>query len=107
MLELLQLLWLFNTAQPAHSTLTVQTPQAEFAAPANVTNGFTLKLTVDLKKFSDVKTIVAIPGVLNVNLRQHDPLDRKRQNYPAFKLPDGSVPVLEASLTLHSSEHPD
>jgi hypothetical protein len=107
MIELLTLVWLFNTARPALSTLTAQTPQAEFAAPAQTTSGFTIKLTVDLKKFDGEKTILDIPQVLNVRLRQHDPLDRKRQNYPAFKMPDGSVPVLEATLVLHSHEHPD
>ena len=45
--------------------------------------------------------------MLSVRLRQHDPRDRKRQNYPAFKMPDGSVPVLEATVVLHSPEHPD
>lgn len=44
--------------------------------------------------------------MLSVRLRQHSPSDRNRQNYPAFKMPDGSVPVLEANLTLHSAEHP-
>ena len=107
MLDLLTLLWLFNTSQPAQSTLTAQAPQAEFAAPANTTNGFTVKFTVDLKKFDGEKTILEIPNVLGVRLRQHDPRDRNRQNYPAFKLPDGSVPVLEANLVLHSVEHPD
>jgi len=105
MLDLLTFLWLFNTSPPALSTLTAQNPQMEFAAPANPTNGFTLKLTVDLKKFDGQKTILEIPEVLNVRLRQHDPRDRRRQNYPAFKLPDGSVPVLEATLALHSTEH--
>src|SRR5207237_7276217 len=33
--------------------------------------------------------------------------DRSRQNYPAFPMPDGSVPVLEANVRLHSREHPD
>ncbi|MBM3889416.1 MAG: hypothetical protein FJ388_09850 [Verrucomicrobia bacterium] len=107
MIELLTLLWLFKTAQPAQSTLTAQAPQAEFAVPANTTNGFTVKLTVDLKKFDGEKNILDIPEVLSVRLRQHDPLDRKRQNYPAFKMPDGSVPVLEATVALHSTEHPD
>ncbi|MCX7007143.1 MAG: hypothetical protein NTY53_07830, partial [Kiritimatiellaeota bacterium] len=107
MIEMLTLLWLFNTAQPAQSTLTAQTPQAEFAAPANVTNGFTLKFTVDLKAFTGEKSLLEIPQVLDVRLRQHDPRDRKRQNYPAFKMPDGSVPVLEATVVLHSTEHPD
>ena len=107
MIELLTLAWLFNTSQPARSTLTAQAPQAEFVAPANTTNGFTVKFTVDLKKFDGEKDILEIPGVLGVRLRQHDPLDRKRQNYPAFKMPDGLVPVLEANVVLHSAEHPD
>ena len=99
MIELSSLSWQFNTdRQPA---------PAEFAAPANTTNGFTVKLTVDLKKFDGKKTIVEIPEVLKVRLRQHDPLERKWQNYPAFKMPDGTVPVLEATIVLHSSEHPD
>ena len=107
MIELLSLLWLFNPPQPAQSTLTAQTPQTEFAAPANTTNGFTVKLTVDLKKFEGEKQILEIPEVLSVSLRQHNPLARQRQNYPAFKMPDGSVPVLEATVVLHSAEHPD
>jgi len=107
MVELLTLLWLFNTSEPAQSTLTGQAPQGEFAAPANATNGFTLKFTVDLKKFAADRNILDIPGVLYVSLRHKAPYDRNRQNYPAFKLPDGSVPVLEATVTLHSEEHPD
>ena len=107
MINLLTLLWLFNPAQPAQSTLTAQAPQAEFVAPANITGGFTVKFTVDLKKFGGEKNILEISDVLSVRLRQHDPLDRNRQNYPAFKMPDGSVPVLEANVVLHSAEHPD
>lgn len=105
MIELLTLLWLFNTLQPAQSTLTAQSPNAEFAAPANTTNGFTVKFTVDLKKFDGEKKILGIPDVLTVRLRQHNPLDRNRQNYSTFKMPDGSVPVLEANIELHSTEH--
>jgi len=93
--------WHFNAAQPAHSTLTAQAPQAEFAATATANNGFTIKLTVDLNNFAGEKTILEMPEVLRVCLRQHDPLDRGRQNYPAFAMPDGTVPVLEAVLTLH------
>jgi hypothetical protein len=107
MVELLTLLWLFNTSRPAQSTLTAQTPRAEFAAPADTTNGFTVKFTVDLRKFEGEKDILVISNVLSVHLRQHDPLDRNRQNYPAFTMPDGSVPVLEANVALHSLEHPD
>jgi hypothetical protein len=99
--------WDFHTARPAQSTLSAQAPQAEFAAPANAIDGFTVKLAVDLKKFDGERSIFEIPDVLSVRLRQHDPRDRGRQNYPAFKMPDGSVPVLEANVRLHSTEHPD
>lgn len=107
MLELLTLIWLFSTTQGAQSTLAMQAPQAVFAAPADAAKGFTIKFTVDLKKFNGKKNILEIPNVLSVYLQQHNPLDRNRQNYPAFKLPDGSVPVLEANLILHSIEHPE
>lgn len=107
MIELLTLLWSFNTSQPAQSMLTVQSPEAEFAAPENTTKGFTLRLALDLKEFPDDREILQIPNVLSVRLRQASPNDRGRQNYPAFKMPDGSVPVLEAALALHSAAHPD
>jgi hypothetical protein len=106
--ELLTLSWLFNASQPPKSTLSVQAPQADLAVHAETTtSSFTVKFTVDLKKVDGEKHILEIPNVLSVRLRQHDPLDRTRQNYPALKMPDGSVPVLEANLVLHSSEHPD
>jgi hypothetical protein len=98
--------WRFDAVQPAHSLLTAQAPHAEFAAPADTTRGFTLKLTADLRKFDGERTILEIPGVLGVRLRRHDPRDRDRQNYPAFKMADGSVPVLEAKLALGSADHP-
>jgi hypothetical protein len=106
-IELLSRRWQFDTTEPARSTLDVETPEAVFAAPADSTLGFSVKLTVDLKKFAGKTSILDIPEVLTVCLRQHDPLDRERQNYPAFKLADGSVPVLEATVRLHSAEHPD
>lgn len=107
MVDLLTLLWLFNTTRSAQSTLTAQAPRTEFAAPMNATNTFTVTFTVDVERFDGETSILDIPNVLNVRLRQHDPFDRKRQNYPAFKMPDGTVPVLEANVVLHSSEHPD
>jgi len=107
MVELLTLLWLFNTSEPAQSTLTGEAPGCEFAAPASATNGFTIKFTVDLKKYAGDTKIIEMPGVLTVSLLYKAPHDRGRQNYPAFKMPDGAVPVLEANITLHSAEHPD
>jgi hypothetical protein len=107
MIELLTFIWLFDTAQPPQSALTAQAPQAQFTAPANPTNGFTVRFTADVREFDRERIILELPPVLSVRLRQHDPRDRTRQNYPAFKMPDGSVPVLEATLELHSTEHPD
>jgi hypothetical protein len=46
--------------------------------------------------------LLEIPGIMSVKLRQADPINRDRQNYPAFKMPDGSLPVLEAGITLYS-----
>jgi len=99
--------WDFSTTQAACSMLGPEAPQAEFSAPAHAADGFTVKATLNLKKSADQRQLLEIPGVLLVTLRQHDPRDRQRQNYPAGKLPDGSVPVLEARLRLASAEHPD
>ncbi len=95
------------TSQPALSTLTAPAPQTEFALSAPVPQTFTVTFTVDFKKFGGEKTILKIPGVLSVRLRQHNPLERTPQNYSAYKMPDGSVPVLEATVEVHSVEHPD
>ena len=89
------------------SVLNARTPEASFDAPVGTTSSFTIKLTANFKNFRADERILEIPGVLVVKLRQHDPGDRRRQNYPAFPMPDGSVPVLEATLILHSDEHPD
>ena len=72
MIELITLLWMFNTAQPVQSLLTAQAPQAEFAAPANPTAGFTVKFTLDLKKFAGERKLLEIPNVLSVGLRSED-----------------------------------
>lgn len=106
-IEMQNSLWLFNTTQPAHSTLSVQAQQAEFLAFADASQGFTVKLTVNLRQADREKEILSIPGVLRVCLRPHDPLDRKLQNYPAFPMTDGSVPVLEAAIMLYSTQYPE
>jgi len=108
MISLLAFLWVFNTSQPAQSILTATMPQAEFSVGNDsIQKSFTIRFTANLKKIDTDKTILEIPNVVKVSIRQHDPLDRNRQNYPAFRMPDGSVPVLEATVVLHSTEHPD
>lgn len=99
--------WRFDTEAPALSTLTADSPQARFAASKEPSGGFTVKFVMDLKAFEGERAVLEIPGVLGVRLRRHDPRDRRRQNYPAFQMSDGSVPVLEATVHLRSAEHPD
>ena len=86
-------------------SLAAQPPREKPVAGAR--NRFRLRIAANLKPFDAYAPILDIPGVLTVRLRRHDPSDRARQNYPAFPMPDGSVPVLEAELKLHSDEHPD
>jgi len=94
-------------AQPWHSTLDIHNSQEVFSAPSDAKSSFSVQFTIDLKQFLGEKTILDIPNILTVQLRQHDPNDRQRQNYPSYKMADGSVPVLESTITLHCSEHPD
>ena len=99
-LELQSSSWHFNFTQPAQSILTAQVQQSELIKPEDNEKGFTIRFKVDLKQFDGEETIIEIPKLLNVRLRQHSAQNRRQQNYPAFKMPDGSVPVLEASIAL-------
>ena len=99
-IEHLSSLWHFNFTQPAQSVLTSAIHQSELTVPDDIEKGFTIKFSVDLKSFAGEETILEIPQVVHVRLRQHDVKDRRQQNYPSFKMPDGSAPVLEASITL-------
>ena len=96
-----------GTAALAGAPAGASQSRAEFAPPSNSSGSFAVEMTVDFGRFENRQRIFEIPNVLTVALHRHDPLDRNRQNYPAFRMPDGSVPVLEADLVLHSVEHPD
>ena len=98
--ELISPSWIFSSAPPPQTALTAQVSQGKLMAPDDVKSGFSIKMNVDLKEFDSEETILEIPQTVHVRLRQHDAQKRERQNYPAFKMPDGSVPVLEASITL-------
>lgn len=106
--ELLSNDWIFKATQSAQSTLTNQTPEAELVAPTDSANGFSIKLTIDLKAFQAETKVLEIPGVVSLRLRRQDPQVRDKHNYAACKMPDGSVPVLEAgiSLQLPTEGHP-
>lgn len=93
--------WTFDFAgKKAISTLNTEIHQANLTNPETVEKGFTVRFTADLTGISNDQTLMEIPQILAVRFRLHDPADRDRQNYPAFKMPDGTVPVLEASLGL-------
>src|SRR5437899_6696337 len=62
-IELLTGSWHWGAAQPAHSTLTAQALEAQFAAPADRASGFTVKLKAELKKLGRDTTILEIPEV--------------------------------------------
>lgn len=68
----------------------------------NIENGFTIDFKAHLTEPTSDRRIIEIPGILDVTLRPHNPFDRSRQNYPAYSMADGTVPVLEASLQLVS-----
>lgn len=95
--------WSFKTTGVPQSQLNAQRSRSDFQAPANTEKGFTIRFTADLANLGREACLLEIPWVLSVNLRQGDPQERNRQNYPAFKRQDGTVPVLEASLALQSS----
>lgn len=97
--------WNFATNQVPLSTLNTTKSEGIFTSPAD-SSSFTIKLKVDLKKTESHKTLLTIPDVLQLSCFPHDPTDRKGQNYPAYPMPDGSVPVLEAALSLHLPVEP-
>jgi len=98
-LELHSSPWYFSE-ESALSVLSPEKSNATFTVPFD-SSSFTIKLKVNLKVENSTQNLLNIPDVLKVTTFQHDAKDRKYQNYPAFPMPDGSIPVLEASLRLH------
>jgi len=96
--DLLSSRWSFSTTNSANSKLSKSAPVNDLIPSADST--FTIKFTVDIPQIKEELNILEIPEILKVTLRQHNPKDRRIQNYPGWKMQDGSVPVLEASLSL-------
>jgi len=107
MLNQLKTHWLFATDAACHATFNTHITEAGFVAPSDATQGFTITMKVHLDPQTPDCDILTIPGVLRVTRRAHDPHDRAIQNYPGYPLPDGSVPVLEACITLYAPQFPD
>lgn len=95
--------WNFSPTAPSQGVIEHGANKGEFLTK-DPSQGFTLIFNVDLKKTEGQQNILEIPDVLSVYLRRANPDVRDRQNYPAYKMTDGSVPVLEASLKLFRSE---
>jgi hypothetical protein len=76
------------------------------AFPTTPTQPFRIVLTVHIAPSAPDSDLLTIPGVVCISRRAHDPRDRTTQNYPAYPMPDGSVPVLEASITLYAPQFP-
>jgi len=101
-LKLLNNYFIFEETETYKAFLDDGNTKGSFSADANSEDGFTLKFTVNIKDFNAEQILLEIPGVVKVQLRQVDPNNRDRQNYPAFKMPDGSLPVMEANILLHA-----
>lgn len=96
--------WTFDTTPAPASTLNSTQPTGDFPAPKDPHSTFTIRMRTTFTPSDEI--LAAITGVVTVRSRLDQSGDRQRQNYAGFSLPDGSVPVLDASLNLHSSEHP-
>lgn len=101
-IELLDNSWNMNYPSTAQAELGAVTQADSLPAIEEIEKGFAIAFTVNLEVPAFDRHILEIPGILDVCLRQHNPLDRNKQNYPAYKMPDGSVPILEAGLELKS-----
>jgi len=84
----------------AQGVLNKTTPQGKFAT-ADPENGFTIRMNVNLNKFEGEEKLLDIENVVYARLRRASPNVRDGQNYPAFRMADGSLPVLEAEINLY------
>ena len=96
--------WQFSEGS-ALSGLSPDKTNTTFTAPFD-SSTFTIKMQVNLKAEKSVVNLLQIPGVLTVKTFQQNAKNRKPQNYPAYPMPDGSVPVLEAALRLYPPLEP-
>ena len=102
-IELLSNYWKFNIPATSQGSISKSIPQGQFAT-TDPAKGFTIKFNVNLSKFEGEEKLVEIEDVIYARLRRANLTERKRQNYAAFKMPDGSLPVLEASISLYRNK---
>jgi hypothetical protein len=97
--------WRFADAS-ALSRLSPKKTKATFTGPVD-SSSFTIKMRLRLKQEKSTINLLHIPGVLTVKTFNQPVQDRTPQNYSAYPRPDGSIPVLEAALRLHSPTEPN
>ena len=90
----------FELGMPGKECLSVPADGEAVAAQPGLQKAFSLRARLRLSDFQSDREVLALPGMLALRLRQHDARDIWRQNYPAGRMPDGRVPVLEAGLML-------
>lgn len=100
-LKLLSPYFTFKQNVAPLSTLNKSNANASFTAGKRE-DGFTIKMQVQLNNIQQERLLLEIPGIVSLSVKQADPVVRNKQNYPAFAMKDGSVPVLEATITLTS-----
>lgn len=102
-LDMLSNWWKFDTTEKPQGLLKKSLQQGTFMTN-DPKKGFTIKFNVNLSKFEGEQKLLDIPGVVEVKLRRVSPNNRDRQNYPAYTMADGSLPVLEANVMLYRTE---
>lgn len=99
-LHLLSTEYLFDRSVTPAITMPEGVGKGSINMPAVNDSGFTIQMNVSLTPFSGQRQVLQIDSLIDITLRQHQPADRLTQNYPAFPMADGTVPVLEARIRL-------
>lgn len=102
-MELLSPYFLFPESDGAKYSLDINSTNGKFTNKVGQEEGFLIKLIVNFCQFDNDVTVFDMPGIMNLRFRKADPTFRDRQNYPAFPLAEGSLPVLESSIVLKTS----
>ncbi len=100
-MQLLSRYFLFTQKSAPLTTLNKSNTGSVFTA-GKKEDGFTIKMQVNLTNRQEEQLLLQIPGILTLHTKQAGTGIRTKQNYAAFAMADGTVPVLEATITLTS-----
>lgn len=89
-----------SSSHPPFAKLDNNNPQSSLPSVDQLTDGFTVIFSAQFGEVDTESLLLDIHEILQVTIGQH-PADKwQPQNYPAYPMPDGSIPVLEAKLWL-------